>query len=195
MLRVTGCLVSILVLVAFPLLAHARNIETNGELADSASSGLAVYVGAGALGSPGTFGSDVALGLRLRAAPHVALELDTAYGLVGSSGVAQDRWWAIPGVAAVLPLGNATLDLGAGMGVGTTSGYESWTAYEAAPFEPTSHHTVVAGQLHAALTLPISHQFDALMRVQAGRLLDGLSLSAADGTWLGLTLGVQARIL
>src|SRR6185312_14382354 len=164
------------------------------ELADRASDGLSVYAGAGALGSPGTFGSDVALGLRLRAAPHVALDLDTAYGLVGSAGVAQDRWWAIPGVAAVLPLGDATLDLGAGVGVGTTSGYDSWAAYEAAPFEPEWHHTVAAGQVHLALTIPLGCGVDAMARAQAGTLLGVARLPAADGAWFGLTLGVQVRV-
>ncbi|MBS2028495.1 MAG: hypothetical protein JST54_11365 [Deltaproteobacteria bacterium] len=189
--RVNGRLVAMFLTVAVP--CEARASESTART-DSASAGLAFYAGAGVLGSPGAVGSDVAFGLRMRAASHLALNLDTAYGLVAASGVAQDRWWAIPAIAAVAPLGSTTLDVGAGMGVGTTSGYASWSAYAAAPLEPTWHHTVPAAQLHVSFSIPLEH-IDLMARAQAGTLLGVAKLAPADGTWLGLTLGIQARVL
>ena len=193
--RVNGRFVALFLTVALPCVAHANGADVMTDTsADPGSKGLALYAGAGVLGSPGSVGTDVALGLRLRAATHLALNLDTAYGLVGATGVAQDRWWAIPAIAAVASLGSTTLDVGAGMGVGTTSGYASWSAYGAAPFTPTWHHTVPSAQLHAALSFPLG-PVDAMARAQAGTLLGVAGLAPANGTWLGITLGIQARIL
>jgi hypothetical protein len=65
----------------------------------------------------------------------------------------------------------------------------------AGPFDPTWHHTVPAAQIHTSLTAPFTSQVDLMARAQAGTLLGVPHLAVGDGTWLGITVGIQARLL
>jgi len=157
---------------------------------------LGVFGGAGYLGSPGTEGTAVWGGLRLGLARHLAASVDVGYGLVGANVGMQDRWWAMPSVAGVLDVKRVRLELGAGGGVGTSSGYVSWPAYAAGPFAPVWHYTVPAVRAYLSATTPVREGIDVLIRTEAATLiLPGTHGPASDVTWFALWLGVQSRLL
>lgn len=157
---------------------------------------LAAVVG---VASPGAYGATLGTGLRLRICDYFAASVDLGYGLAGSSPGIQDRWWLIPAVAAVIPTGRLRLDLGAGFGVATSSGYVSWSDYVAAPFTPVWHFTVPAIRAHFAAAYPVNHRLDLYGRLEVVSLLL-LGAPSADAElmntlWIGLWLGVQYRLL
>lgn len=167
---------------------------------------LAFLVGAGYVGSPGLHGADVTFGLRYRPLAHLALSLDLGYGVEGGDSGVQDRWWIMPSVALVVPVGAATLDLGAGLGLGASSGYRSLPAYVAAPFDPIwAYQLVPTVRLHAMISLPVGRRVDLFLRVDAATLLlDGNSFGSrvgdphpglADTIWYGLAVGARFRLL
>lgn len=147
----------------------------------------------------GAYGACLGTGLRLRPADHFAASLDLGYGLAGTSPGMQDRWWIFPSAAGVLGWGRLRLDLGAGFGAATSSGYVSAPAYAAAPFTPVWHFTVPAARLHAAAAWQVRPTLDLYARLEGvSLLLTGAPQADAELTntlWLGLWLGVQYRLL
>jgi len=160
---------------------------------------LGVFAGVGYLASPGASGTAFTSGLRVRVAKHVAASLDLGYGLLEAAPSVQDRWWVIPSAAFVLTAGAARFDVGAGAGVGTSSGYASWASYKAAPFTPGWHATVPAVRAHVTVTLPLTVSVDVFARADVASLvLAGSGSSHTDSTdsaWLTLSLGFQHRLL
>jgi hypothetical protein len=156
---------------------------------------LDLFAAPGYLGSPTGCGGDVTLGARLGLLSHLATSLDLGYGLLSTRADAQDRWWAIPSIALVIPAGRATFDLGAGVGVGTASGYDSWSFYFAHPFGPGWHYTVPAAQAHLLGALSLTPQVGLFARLDAGTLLGVTGASLADTTWYGLAVGIRTRLL
>lgn len=98
---------------------------------------VGLFAGVGALGSPGATGGAFLAGLRLGVGKHFAASVDLGYGLLTAPPTIQDRWWLMPSAALVIPAGSVRLDLGVGAGVGTSSGYLSWSDYDARPFTPS----------------------------------------------------------
>lgn len=152
---------------------------------------LSLAAGADLLGASGAEGGAVALSLRYQPVRHFAANLDLGYGLLAAGPGLDDRWWLMPGAAAVFDLGPSTLDLGGGAGVGTVSGYASWPAYLAAPFGPIWHTSAPAVGLHVALAAPVTRGLALFARADIAALLPDVT-----GTlWGGLWLGLQFRLL
>jgi hypothetical protein len=167
---------------------------------------IGLLVGLGELGSPGGGGAVFTLGLRYAPWRHAALALDLGYGVLAAGPTVQDRWWILPTVAAVVPVGPLRLELGAGLGLGAASGYLSAGAYADAPFTPVwAFQLVPAARAHATLWAPLGRRADLFFRIEAGGLLlDGNAIGSragnpnptfADVTWGGLTVGVALRLL
>jgi hypothetical protein len=174
----------------------ARADETPGPRALPPPHDLGLFAGLGALGSPGATGGAFLAGLRLGVGTHFAVSADLGYGLLTAPPTIQDRWWVIPSAALVVPAGPVRLDLGAGAGMGTSSGYLSWSAYDARPFTPIWHATVPAVRAHVAGTFPLARHLDVFVRVDAATLLSAGSRGGAmDTTWFALWVGVEPRLL
>jgi hypothetical protein len=155
---------------------------------------LDLYTGATYLQSAAAAGAAAAVGLRWLPIAHLAVSADLGYGLQGGPDAYEDRWWAIPSLALVIPLGTASLDLGAGVGVGTVSGYASWPQYFASPFGPVWHVTTAAARGHATFALPISRSLALFARVEVASLLVSPS-NGDDIVWGGLWIGVQIPLI
>jgi hypothetical protein len=179
---------------------------TTGTPAPASPQTLGLFAGAGYLGSPGLSGGVADLGLRYAPLSHLALSFDLGYGVIGGSASTQDRWWLMPAAALVVPVGPATLDVGAGLGLGATSGYSSGSAYVAAPFTPVwAFQLVPAVRGHAMVTLSLGARLDGFARLEvASLLLGGNSIGsrvdnphpeAADTLWYDLVLGVHFHLL
>jgi hypothetical protein len=164
--------------------------------ADVETRRLGVFAGAGLLGSPGTAGGAFCMGLRLGLPPHVAASFDLGYGLTTAPPTIQDRWWVMPSVALALPAGPVRVDLGVGFGVGTSSGYVTWPAYAAKPFDPIWHFTVPAARAHAIVFWPLSPRVELFARLDVASLfIRGPQPGLGDSTWAALLLGFQSRLL
>jgi hypothetical protein len=173
---------------------------------------LGIFASAGYLGSPGASGAATNLGVRWSLNPHLALSADYGYGVLGASGAVQDasqkvqdRWWLMPSVAWVIPTRRVELDLGAGVGFATASGYPSWSYFGAAPFGPVwAFQLAPAVRVHAIAAMPLASRFEVFARMDAGSLvLGGNSIGIRSGnqnpglmdtTWLNLSLGVRYRL-
>lgn len=167
---------------------------------------LSLFTSAGYLASSGANGGALGTGIRYAIGRHFALGFDLGYGLLdvhnGTGTGAQDRWWFIPSMAVVIPARianrDATFDIGAGLGLGTASGYASWSAYASHPFtadwefqlEPTV-------RAHAIAALAITPSLDVFVRADAAALVlpHGSSNSMTDSTWLMFSLGTRFRLL
>jgi hypothetical protein len=176
--------------------AHSNEHEsTRSKVADPEPDTLGAFAEIGYLGSPGAHGSAFGAGLRLRLADHLAASADLGYGLLSDGSTVQDRWWVIPSLALVLPVRALRFDLGAGAGVGTASGYTSWSGYTSAPFTPTWHATVPAVRGHAIATFPLTQRLDLVARGEVATLvftgLDSAHSGPTDTSWVALSLGVQ----
>jgi len=167
---------------------------------------LGLSVGLGYLGSAGMNGGALSLGLRYAPIRLVALSFDLGYGVLAAPPGVQDRWWLMPAVALVLPLGPVRLDVGAGLGLGASSGYRSWAAYVAGPFDPVwAFQLVPAARGHVSAALPLSRCCDGFARAELGGLiLSGSSIGSrvggdgrtlGDRLWFQLALGVHFRLL
>jgi hypothetical protein len=118
------------------------------------------------------------------------------YGLLTAPPTVQDRWWVMPAVAWVIPAGPVRLDLGAGAGVGTSSGYVSWSDYAARPFTPVWHFTVPAARAHLTAAVAVTPHLDLFARADVASLVFvGSPSGAMDTTWFALWIGVQPRLL
>jgi hypothetical protein len=174
----------------------ARADESIEPRALPAPHSLGLFAGVGALGSPGASGGAFLTGLRLGLGRHFAASVDLGYGLLTAPPTIQDRWWVIPSAALVIPGGSVRFDLGAGAGVGTSSGYVSWSDYDARPFTPIWHYTVPAVRAHALAAIEVAHDLDLFARVDVASLLSvGSQAGATDTTWFALFIGVEPRLL
>jgi hypothetical protein len=116
----------------------------------------------------------------------------------------QDRWWLMPSVALVVPAGTARIDLGAGFGLAAASGYDSWAAYAAAPFDPAwAFQLVPAGRLHVAVMVPIAARVAVFARLETAMLFGAGAVGFREGdanrplrdiSWTALWLGVHYRV-
>ncbi|MHB8420776.1 MAG: hypothetical protein ACYDCL_22100 [Myxococcales bacterium] len=160
---------------------------------------LGLLAGAVGIGGPGAYGAALGAGLRLRLGSYFAASVDLGYGLAGAASGMQDRWWLFPAVAGIIPAGRLRLDLGAGFGVATSSGYVSWSDYAAGPFMPIWHFTVPAVRVHLAAAYPVANGLDLYARLEAvSLLLTGAphgDAELANTLWFGLWLGIQVRLL
>ena len=156
---------------------------------------LRAFVGADYLAASGANGAALSAGLRAGVSKYFAASLDLGYGLLGASPGIEDRWWLIPSVALVVPAGRVSFDFGAGVGVGTVSGYSSWSDYVARPFGPDWHFTVPAVRVHAIVALPLSPELALFARVEGASLLGVSEYYNADAFWFGLSLGLAVRLL
>jgi hypothetical protein len=181
--------------------AHAEEQPLSSASSASAAhpERLSLFAAAGYLGSPGASGGAFSSGLRLRLGAHFAGSFDVGYGILDTFAGTQDRWWAMPAIAFVVPAGPVRLDLGLGGGVGTSSGYASWSAYTAAPFTPTWHATVPAARAHAIASIPITRDTDAFLRADVATLVlagSGSSHTGAeDSLWVALWVGLSSRLM
>ena len=156
---------------------------------------LGVFAGVGYLASPGTSGGAFWMGGRLGLGAHFAAGFDVGYGLLNAYPAVQDRWWVMPSAALVIPTGRLRWDIGGGFGVGTSSGYDSWSAYRAAPFGPVWHYTVPAARVHITAAFDLTHSWNVFARADAGTVFIGSAHDGAiDTTWGGLWLGVESRL-
>ena len=170
--------------------------------AELGSEGLSGFVGVGYLGSPGGSGAGASTGVRLGVGTHFAASFDLGYGFLAAAPFVQDRWWVIPAVALVIPVGQVRFDIGVGLGVGTAAAFASWHDYGA-------DHTRWAVQLipavraHGVAAVALTHRLELFARVDAGALLvEGNSIGVRDGgpprpitdtTWITLGVGLQVR--
>ncbi len=167
---------------------------------------LGVFLGLGYLGSPGASGSAVNAGVRLGLGRHAALGFDLGWGLITASPIVHDRWWLMPTVAFVIPVGRVRFDLGAGVGLATSSGYSDIAEFLGAPFMPDwAFQLVPAARGHGMATVQLTDTFDGFARLDVGSLLlDGNTIGFRDGNprpsimdtmWINLSLGVAFRLL
>jgi hypothetical protein len=160
---------------------------------------LGVFEGVGYLGSPGAHGATFAAGLRLGLATHFAASVDLGYGLLSTFAGMQDRWWVMPSLAFVTMASPVRFDVGVGAGVGTSSGYASWSDYAGAPFAPTWHFTVPAVRAHGIAAIRLTRDVDVFVRADVASLLltgpAGPYTGVMDTTWVALWLGFQHRLL
>ena len=174
--------------------AHAQESVTPPP--NPAAHDLGLLAAVGALGSPGATGGAFLAGLRLGVGRHFAASVDIGYGLLTAPPTIQDRWWVIPSAALVIPAGSVRFDLGAGAGVGTSSGYVSWADYDAKPFTPIWHFTVPAVRAHVSASTAIARNLDVFVRADVASLLSaGSPGGAMDTTWFALWIGVEPRLL
>jgi hypothetical protein len=168
---------------------------------------LGVFAGIGYLSAPGgAHGSAFNAGIRLGMGRHAALGFDLGWGLVTASPIVHDRWWLMPTVAFVIPAGRVRFDLGAGLGLATSSGYDNMDDFAAAPFMPVwAFQLVPAARAHAIATMQLNSRLDGFARLDVGSLLlDGNTVGFRDGNprpgimdtmWINLSLGVSFRLL
>jgi hypothetical protein len=180
------------VLFASTVALTARADDRPPDAQPSYTTRLGLLAAAGYLGSPGAEGGAFLTGLRLGVDRHFAASLDLGYGLLRAPPSTQDRWWVIPAASLVIPAGKVRFDLGAGAGVGTSSGYVSWSDYAAKPFTPVWHYTVPAARAHLLAAIDLTPGLEVFARADVASLLAVPSQAGAtDTTWFALWLGVQ----
>lgn len=193
-LQTAAC--TLVLVAATTVVTTARADDSVATRAPPVEHDLGLIAGLGALGSPGASGGAFLAGLRLGIGRHFAVSADVGYGLLTAPPTIQDRWWVIPSAALVIPAGAVRFDFGAGAGVGTSSGYLSWSDYDARPFTPVWHYTVPAVRVHAAGAFAVARNLDLFVRADVASLLAvGSQGAAMDTTWFALWVGVEPRLL
>lgn len=171
-------------------------------LASSEHRRLGLFAGAGYLKSTDGHGAVLTTGVRLDVARHFAVGFDLGYGVFQTPRDFQDRWWLMPSIAFVQPVGRATLDLGGGIGLAASSGYDDGQDFLAAPFDPSwALQLIPAGRLHARIGYAFSPAVEIFTRLEVGALLlEGHELgfrsrnptpTLGQRVWGSLSLGVQ----
>lgn len=189
---------AVLSLVLTAAAAHAEPEQTPQK--------LSVFVGAGSVGSPDSYGGSLNTGIRLGLSNHFAASFDLGYGLIATPHDFQDRWWLIPSVAFVIPAGRVRFDLGAGVGLATSSGYSDAAEFFEAPFNPRwALQLVPAARGHVMASAQLTKKVDVFARLDVGSLLlDGNTIgfrdnkprtSLTDTMWINLWLGVNFGVL
>ena len=201
------CSFTLLTSLAFiPTTAHAESSDAEITRAPSSrSTSLGVYSGLGYLGVNDVNGAAFLVGSRLAVSRHFAFSFDFGWGAqkVVDSAAVQDRWWLMPSAAFVIPVGAARIDLGVGLGVATTSGYDSSSTFFAAPFDPKwAFQLNPAGRLQAAVMLPVSEHVDLYVRPETGMLFGNGAVGLHKGnedpplrdvSWAALFIGAHYR--
>ena len=169
-----------LVVVLFSAVSSATEIATT---LTPEPQRLGVYAGLGYLASPGTNGTAFSTGARLAIGRHFALNLDLGYGVLTAASNTQDRWWIIPTAAFVLPAGRVRFDLGAGLGLGTSSGYPTMSSFLSAPFMPAwAFQLVPIAKVHLMASTPLTPNVEVFARAELlSLLLDGNQIGLLDG--------------
>jgi hypothetical protein len=193
-----------LVLVSRTASAETASVESPSIGAKSTTS-LGVYSGLGYLGVHDVNGAAFLVGSRLAVSRHVAFAFDFGWGAqkVVDSAAVQDRWWLMPSAAFVIPVGVARIDLGVGLGVATTSGYDSSSTFFAAPFAPKwAFQLNPAGRLQAAVMVPVTDRVDLYARTETGTLFGNGTVGIHEGnedpplrdvSWAALFIGAHVR--
>jgi hypothetical protein len=171
---------------------------------------LALVGGVAAMGSPGEIGLAFALGTRLALGRYSALRFDVGYGVMGGSRSLEDRWWLVPSFAAVIPVERLRVEVGAGLGFATSSGYTDFDAFVREPFDDDwAYQLVPAVRGHLALWLDLEESIAAYVQIDAGGLLTagndiGLRVGPNGGAgipsdaqlvWATLTVGTSHDLL
>jgi hypothetical protein len=177
------CRVTLGVALFLPLIAGADPPRT-----------VDVFAGADLLVSPAARGAAFSAGATWAPLPHLAVGADLGYGLLHGAGGDEDRWWLIPTLALRIPIQQLVLDAGAGLGVATVSGYSTWSAYFAQPFNPDWHVTTWAVRGHLQLAIPVTPRLSFFSRVELGTVLQAPS-TASEALWFGLSAGIQGAVL
>jgi hypothetical protein len=175
-------------------------------VSNAAEPELGLFASSGVLASPGGAGAALSAGLSFAPFRHLAFGFDLGYGLLDTNVSKQDRWWLMPTVAGLFSAGRVRFELGAGLGLGTASGYPSWASFDAAPFKPAwAFQLSPLVRAHAQASLPVSERVELFARVEAGGLwLDGNRIgfrdnnprpSLAETTWGQLALGAKFGVL
>jgi hypothetical protein len=188
--------IAVLIALLIPGLAAA-----SPSLLDHSPNPLHAFVGLGYQGSPGGDGGAVIGGLRYGLGQHFALSFDAGYGALNSK---QDRWWLMPAVAFVLPTERVRFDFGAGLGLGTSSGFSTWSDF-AADRTLWASQGVPTLRGHAIAAFTLTPRFELFARVDvSSQLLEGNTLGwrtgdgparNAETMWINLSLGGQFRLL
>lgn len=166
---------------------------------------LDLWAAGGYLGGLAGHGAALASGLRLGLGEHVALGFDIGYGMLHGGSFAEDRWWLIPSVAGVARAGRVRFDLGAGLGLGTASGYPSLSVFAAAPFSPAwAFQLAPVARMSVLAAMPLTQATRGFLRVDvAALLLSGNSVGfrsgspdvgLADTSWVCVALGAETGI-
>jgi hypothetical protein len=133
---------------------------------------LGVLVAASYLGNGVAGGVALSSGVRFAMGEHVALSAQLGYGVLSGPATTQDRWWMLPTIAWVLPADPVRVDVGVGLGLGASSGYDSFAGYLRAPFSPTwSFQLVPAALAHIMTMTSLGRRVDVFIRVEAVTLL------------------------
>ena len=176
--------------------------DAGAELHEPTKLGMFASMGYLSSAGGGGSGSAVMTGLRLAVGAHFALGLDFGWGLLATPAVVEDRWWVMPSVALVLPTQvvgrRTTFDLGAGFGVGTSSGYSSFSEFAAKPFAPDwAFQIFPAARVHAVAAVAATRGLDVFLRADAGALIlpPSSGKGVVDSTWLLFSVGAQFRLL
>jgi hypothetical protein len=166
---------------------------------------LSVYAGAGSLAADTGPGAALEGGVRLQAGEHFAATFDLGYGVLGWTHGVQDRWWIAPALAFTFSAGPVRVDLGAGLGLGASSGYASWRAYFDAPFTPEwAFQLVPMARVHATATLVSTSRLHLFIRAEgAALILAGNGIGSRQGnaaygfgdtSWAHLVIGGQLGV-
>jgi hypothetical protein len=165
---------------------------------------LSLDTSAGWLTSGGGNGAALGAGARLAVGRHFALGLDLGYGLMATpNSTMQDRWWFVPTMAGVMPARIAgrdfTFDVGAGLGLGTASGYSGgWAEYSSHPFSASWEFQLMPTvRAHAIASMKVSPTMDVFFRADAAALVlpRGSNASMTDSTWVLVSVGTRFDLL
>ncbi|HEY1955976.1 MAG TPA: hypothetical protein VGH28_10185 [Polyangiaceae bacterium] len=166
---------------------------------------LTLFTSAGYLATSGGNGGALATGVRWGIGRHFALGFDLGYGLMATDSPTakmEDRWWFIPSMAVVLParVGRfpLTFDIGAGLGLGTSSGYSSPSVYTSHPFSADWEFQLEpAVRAHVIAAIAVSRSLEIFTRAEAAALVlpHGSSPSVTDSTWMMFSVGTRFNLL
>ena len=200
-----ACTLAFLSTLAFATSASADPKDPDRADADArdAPAKLSLFTAAGYLASSGAPGGGaLSTGIRYAVGRHFALGFDLGYGVLATGSGVEDRWWFMPSMAVVVPVRvgerTASFDLGAGLGLGTSSGYASWSEYASHPFTADWEFQLEpAVRAHAIASLALSPSLAVFARAEAAALVlpHGAAATVTDSTWMLFSLGARFRLL
>jgi len=135
---------------------------------------LEVFAGLGYLSSIGSNGGAISAGVRYGFAQNFAVAFDLGYGVMRSTPGVEDRWWLMPALELSVPSGRFRYDLGAGVGLGASSGYSGGAAYLKGPFDPDwAYQLTPAARAYVRATYELGPAWKLFARLDASTLLLG----------------------
>jgi hypothetical protein len=186
-------------LIVLAVLLSSADVEAHADTPHESRVGLQVGLGQ-LLAAPG-YGPALTTGVRVRFTEHFVGMFDAGYGVLATGPTTQDRWWLMPSLALTFPVASLRVDLGAGVGLGASSGYANLPAFLKSPFGPDwAFQLVPAARVHASVAMPVSQHFTVFARLEAASLfLQGTSIGSRNGqqqndsfandTWVHFALG------